>query len=106
MPFISYSQSAWLTALESWKRGRGADLLLQVEPCKSLGAEMDLSMAYTAKRDEIFFYIACQEAPRLNVMDLEILGTSASLASPAIALEYLPAQPLISRSLQTKPGLF
>ena len=48
---------------------------------------MDLPMAWTAKGDEVFFHITSQMAARLNVMDLKIFGTSASLASPAIALE-------------------
>ena len=49
-------------------------------------------MAPTAKSDKIFFHIPSQVASRLHVMDLQILGTSASLASPAIALEYLLAK--------------
>ena len=43
-------------------------------------------MADIAEGDEIFFDIPSQETAGLNVMDLEILGTSTSLASPAIAL--------------------
>ena len=54
---------------------------------------MDFSMASTAKRNEIFFHIASQMASRLHMMNLEIFGTSASLASPAIALEHLLAKP-------------
>ena len=57
--------------------------------------EMDLPMACTAKGDEVFFHVTSQMAAQLHVMDLEIFGTSASLASPAIALEYLFAKPLI-----------
>jgi hypothetical protein len=67
----------------------------QVEPCKSLGTEVDFSMAPTAQGDEIFFHITSQMAARLYVMDLEIFGTSALLASPAVALEYLLAKPPI-----------
>ena len=40
-------------------------------------------MADTAKGDEIFL----QKAAGMTVMDLEILGTSASLASAAVALK-------------------
>jgi hypothetical protein len=58
-----------------------AVMLSRVEPCKSLGTEMDFSMAPTAKGDQIFFHIASQKASRLNVMDLEIFRTSTSLAS-------------------------
>jgi hypothetical protein len=56
---------------------------------------MDFSMTHTAKSDEIFFHIPSQTTSLLDVMDLEILGTSTSLASPAVAVEYLLAKPLI-----------
>ena len=52
---------------------------------------MDFSMAGTAKYDEIFFDITSQGTARLNVMDLEIFGTSTSLAWPAIPSQQLPA---------------
>ena len=57
--------------------------------------EMDLPMAWTANGDEVFFHVTSQLAARLYVMDLEIFGIAAALASPAIALEYLLAKPLI-----------
>jgi hypothetical protein len=57
--------------------------------------EMDFSMTHTAQRDEIFFHIASQQAARLYMMDLQISGTSASLASPTITPEHLLAKPLI-----------
>jgi hypothetical protein len=63
---------------------------------------MDFSMAYAAKGDEIFFHIASQKAARLHVMDLQILGTSTSLASPAITLEHLLAKHLIGVPIQAK----
>ena len=62
-------------------------------------------MAGTAKSDEIFFHIASQSASRLDMMDLEIFRTSASLASPAIALEHLLAKPPIGIPVQAKSGL-
>jgi len=52
-------------------------------------------MTHTAKGYEIFFHIAPQKASRLHVMDLEISRTSASLASPAVALEHLLAKRVI-----------
>ncbi len=52
-------------------------------------------MTHTAKSYEIFFHVASQTTPLLDVMDLEIFRTSASMASPAIAVEYLLAKPLI-----------
>ena len=56
---------------------------------------MDLPMAGTAKGDEILFLIPSQLTSRLHMMNLQIFGTSASLASPAVAVEYLLAKPLI-----------
>jgi hypothetical protein len=56
---------------------------------------MGFSMTHAAKGDEVCFRIAAQKASWLDVMDLKIFGPSASLASPAIALEYLLAKSLI-----------
>jgi hypothetical protein len=66
---------------------------------------MDIPMAYTAKGDEIFFHVASQKASRLNVMDLKIFGTSASLASPTITPEHLLAEAPIGIPVQAKSGL-
>jgi hypothetical protein len=66
---------------------------------------MDLPMAYVAKGNEIFFHIASQGTARLNVMDLEILGSPASLTSPAIAPQHLPAKLLIGILVQAEPAL-
>jgi hypothetical protein len=49
---------------------------------------MDLSMAGTAKSDEILFHVVSTSASRLHMMDLQIFRRSASLASPAIAFEH------------------
>jgi len=68
--------------------------------------EMDALMACTANCDEIFFHVASLLAPRLNVMNLEIFGTTASLASPAITLENSLPKPPIGMSIQAKSGLF
>jgi hypothetical protein len=64
---------------------------------------MDLPMAGTAKGDEVFFHIASQNAAWLNMMELEILGGSTFLASPAIALEHLLAKPLVRIRVQSNP---
>ena len=63
-------------------------------------------MAGTAKYDEIFFDITSQGTARLNVMDLEILRSPASLTSPAIAPQHLPAKPLIGILFQAEPRMF
>jgi hypothetical protein len=62
-------------------------------------------MANTAKRDEIFCHVPSQLAARLNVMDLQIFGTSAPLAAPAIALEHLVTKPSIRIRVQAKPRM-
>jgi hypothetical protein len=62
-------------------------------------------MAATTKSDEIFFHIRSQLASWLHVMDLQILRTSASLASPAITLEHLLTKPPIRIRIQAKPRM-
>jgi hypothetical protein len=62
-------------------------------------------MANVAQRDEIFFHIASQTTSLVDVMDLEIFRTSASLASPAIALEHLLTKPPIRIQIQAKPRI-
>jgi hypothetical protein len=56
---------------------------------------MDFSMADTAKGYEIFFHIRSELAALLHMMNLQICRTPASLASPAVALENLLAEPPI-----------
>jgi hypothetical protein len=62
-------------------------------------------MAPPTKGDEIFFHIASRKAVRFHAMDLQILGTSASLASPAIALQHLRAKELMGVPVLAKPEL-
>ena len=69
-----------------------------------LASEMDFSVTYVAQGDEIFFHIASQLAARLHMMNLQILGTSTSLASPAIALEHLLTKPPIGIRVQANSG--
>lgn len=62
-------------------------------------------MTSVAKSNEIFFDISSKTAARLPMMDLQILGASALLASPAIALKHLAAKPAVGISVQAKPAL-
>ena len=62
-------------------------------------------MTSVAKSNEIFFDISSKTATRLPMMDLQILGTSTSLTSPAIALKHLAAKPAVGISVQAKPAL-
>ena len=73
-----------------------------VEPRATFDSEMDFSMTYTAHGDEICFHIASQKAARLHVMNLQIFGTSTSLAAPAISFEHLPPEASISVMVQAK----
>ena len=66
---------------------------------------MGFPMTRTAKGDEIFFDIASQSAARLHLMNLQIFGTSASLASTAITPEHLLAKSSIGIPVQATPGL-
>ena len=62
-------------------------------------------MAGTAKSDEIFFHIPSQQAARLHMMNLQIVGTSALLASPTITPEHLLPERPIGIPVQAKSGL-
>jgi hypothetical protein len=75
------------------------------EPRQRLEMEMNSLVARTAERDEIFFHIPSQQAARLHMMNLQILGTSTSLASPAITLEHLLTKSPIGIRIQTKPRM-
>jgi hypothetical protein len=56
---------------------------------------MDFSVANATKGNEVFFHVVSQPASWLHVMDLEVLGTTASLTSPAVTLEHLLAKSMI-----------
>jgi len=66
-----------------------------VEPLEIFSTKMDPPMAWTAKGDEVFFHIPSQLAARAHMMNLQIFGIAAALASPTVALEYLLAKPPI-----------
>ena len=59
---------------------------------RSPGAAMDVTVAISAERNQIFVCIVTQPTPRANVVDLEMLRTAAILASPAIAPEHFGAE--------------
>ena len=76
-----------------------------LEPRSAITVKVDVAMTCNAERDEIFFHIPSQKASRLHVMDLQILGASTSLTSPAITLEHSLAKAAIGIRVQAKPGL-
>lgn len=67
---------------------------------------MHFTVAHAAKGDEILFGIGSQKASQLNMVQLKILGASASLASPAIARKHLSTKLLIGHLVQAEPGVF
>ena len=77
----------------------------KLKPRGSFGSDMDIPMAYTAKRYEIFFHIPSRLTSRLQMTNLKFLGTSASLASPAIALNNTLTKSPIGMPVQAKSGL-
>ena len=53
---------------------------------------MDVTLAISAKRDQIFVYVVTQPAARARVVDLKTIGTAAVLASPPVTLQYFGAE--------------
>ena len=53
---------------------------------------MDVTVAISAERDQIFVCVVTQPASRANVVDLEMIGTAAVLASPAVTLQHFDAE--------------
>ena len=53
---------------------------------------MDVTVAISANRDQIFVHVVTQLAPRAEVVNLETIRTTAVLASPAVALQNVSAE--------------
>jgi hypothetical protein len=53
---------------------------------------MDVAVAISAERDQIFFCVVTQQASRAHVVNLETIGTAAVLASPAVTLQHFGAE--------------
>jgi len=51
---------------------------------------MDCLMAGWTKCHQVFCSVIAQRTSSLDMMDLQLIEPSASLATPAIALEYVP----------------
>ena len=49
---------------------------------------VDVTVAISTERDQIFICVITQSASRANVVDLESIGTTAILASPSVAPEH------------------
>jgi hypothetical protein len=53
---------------------------------------VDVTVAISTERDQIFVYIVAQTASRANVVNLETIGTTGVLASPAVTLQHFGAE--------------
>ena len=53
---------------------------------------MDVTVAISTERDQIFVCVVTQSASRADVVDLKMIGTAAVLASPAVTLEHFGAE--------------
>ena len=53
---------------------------------------MDVTVAISAERDQIFVCVVTQQASRAHVMNLKTIGTAAILASPAVTLQHFGAE--------------
>jgi hypothetical protein len=56
---------------------------------KSAASEMHLSMAVSAKTDQVLLGIVSEPASRLDVVNLELAKMPTVLAPPAVPLQYL-----------------
>ena len=63
---------------------------------------MDVIVAISAERDQIFAFVITQPASEANVMDLKTIGTPARLASPAVTIQHFDAEFAIRIWLQPK----
>ena len=53
---------------------------------------MDITVAISTERDQVFVSVVTQSASRANVVDLEVIGSTAVLASPAITFQHFDAK--------------
>ena len=53
---------------------------------------MNVTVAISAERDQVFVCVVTQSASRMYVVDLEVIGSTAVLALPAITLQHFGAK--------------
>jgi hypothetical protein len=63
---------------------------------------MDVTVAISAERDQIFVSVVTEQASQANVMNLETIGTAAVLASPSVTLQHFGAEFAIRIWVQLK----
>jgi hypothetical protein len=73
---------------------------------ESLDVSMHLLVAIGTERDKVLFLIAARMAAEFEVMYLQVLHATASLAAPSVTLHYLPLQFAIARRIKSEPRNF
>ena len=63
---------------------------------------MDVTVAISTERNQIFVNVVTQQASRANVVNLKTSGTAAVLASPAVTLQHFGAEFAIRIWVQPK----
>jgi hypothetical protein len=61
----------------------------------SLAAAVDNLMAFDAQRDQVFGAVMPELTPKLDVVNLQVLDSTAILTAPSISPENLPAKILV-----------
>jgi hypothetical protein len=62
--------------------------VLPVPPARFETISVDVIVAISTQRDQIFVCVVTQSASRANVVDLKTIGSPAVLASPAVTLQH------------------
>ena len=63
---------------------------------------MRLSVAFGAQSDQVLLHITARMTTQFEVMDLQLLHTSARLAAPPVARHHLPMQLAIARRIKSE----
>jgi hypothetical protein len=95
---------------DNWKRCGGNDPDQAIGACSAIiplihrspRLAMDVTVAISAERDQIFVSVVTEQASRANVMNLETIGTAAVLASPSVTLQHFGAEFAIRIWVQLK----
>jgi hypothetical protein len=66
---------------------------------------MKLAMAVSAHGNQVVANIVTQQAARVNVVDVESIGASAILASPAVPLQHIVTKLEVGIRVESKPWL-
>jgi len=64
---------------------------------------VDVAVAISAERDQVFVSVVTQSASRANVVDLEVIRSPTVLASPAVTLQHFGAEFAIRIWVEPQP---